>query len=60
MLLPIFQYIGNQDLQTQDYLFNIDKWTDNQKMIINQKKTKTMIINFTKNMASDDDVGPPE
>ena len=27
----------------------IDNWTENQQMIINQKKTKTMIFNYTEN-----------
>ena len=41
------QYISNQDLKSQTYLAKINHWTENQKMQINQKKTKEMIINFT-------------
>ena len=36
-------------MASQDWLDDIDQWTENQKMIINEKKTKTMIINFTEN-----------
>jgi hypothetical protein len=43
------QYIPAQNLQSQVWLDEINRWTENQKMIINEKKTKTMIINFTEN-----------
>ena len=43
------QFINKSDLKSQQYLNEIDEWTSNQKMIINEKKTKTMIINFTQN-----------
>ena len=43
------QYIPPQNLQSQVWLDEIDRWTDNQKMLINEQKTKTMIINFTEN-----------
>jgi hypothetical protein len=43
------QYIPAQKLQSQVWLDEINRWTENQKMIINEKKTKTMIINFTEN-----------
>ena len=43
------QFIPPQNLQSQDWLNKIDKWTINQKMKINEKKTKTMIFNYTKN-----------
>ena len=41
------QFIPAQNLQSQKWLDQINKWTENQKMIINEKKTKTMLINFT-------------
>lgn len=41
------QYISPENLKSQEYLNTINKWTTNQKMIINQKKTKTMLFNFT-------------
>ena len=43
------QYIEASHLKTQQYINTIDNWSDNQKMILSQKKTKIMIINFTKN-----------
>ena len=41
------QFIPAQNLQSQDWLDQINEWTEAQKMIINEKKTKTMIFNFT-------------
>ena len=41
------QFIPAQNPQSQKWLDQINKWTENQKMIINEKKTKTMLINFT-------------
>ena len=41
------QFIPSCNLQSQVWLDNIDHWTDNQQMLINEKKTKTMIFNFT-------------
>ena len=41
------QFIPAQNLQSQDWLDQINEWTVAQKMIINEKKTKTMIFNFT-------------
>ena len=41
------QYIPPENLLSQQYLDNINKWTTNNKMLINQKKTKTIIFNFT-------------
>ena len=48
--IPIHnQYIQPDDLKSQKWLEEIDDWTEKQKMMINTKKTKTMIINFTDN-----------
>ena len=41
------QYIPPQNLKSQEYLNQISQWTRNQKMLINQKKSKSMIFNFT-------------
>ena len=43
------QFIPPQNLKSQAWLDNIDEWTENQKMMINCKKTKTMLFNFTEN-----------
>ena len=41
------QFIPAQNLKSQHWLDVINEWTKNQKMIINQKKTKSMIFNYT-------------
>ena len=41
------QFIPAGSLKSQEFLEKIKLWTDNQKMILNQKKTKVMIFNFT-------------
>ena len=41
------QIIPAENLQTQDWLNSIQKWTKDQKMVINSKKTKAMIFNFS-------------
>ena len=43
------QYIPPANLQSQSWLDSINVWTENQKMLINEKKTKNMIFNFTEN-----------
>ena len=43
------QYVNNNNTKSQQYLNKINEWTENHKMIISQKKTKAMIINFTDN-----------
>ena len=48
--LPLHnQFIPPQNLHSQDWLDSIDEWTENQKMVINEKKTKTMLFNYTSN-----------
>ena len=42
------QFIESRNLKTQAQLNEIEKWTKNQKMKLNEKKTKTMIFNFSK------------
>ena len=41
------QYIIPHNLKTQDHLNKINQWTKDNKMLINQKKSKIMIFNFT-------------
>ena len=43
------QYIPSHNLQSQEWLDYISKWTENQQMMINSKKTNTMVFNFTEN-----------
>ena len=40
--------IPPQHLKSQLYLDEIQKWTNNQKMELNENKTKMMVFNFTK------------
>ena len=41
------QYVDPNNFQSQKYLDQINKWSDQHKMIISEKKTKAMIFNFT-------------
>ena len=41
------QYIPGENLKSQEYLTKIKQWTDNQKMILNENKTKLIIFNFS-------------
>ena len=41
------QVIPAVNLKSQSWLNQIDEWTEKQKMVINTKKTETMIFNFT-------------
>ena len=43
------QIIEPKNLKTQENLTKINEWTKKQKMVINKKKTKNIIFNFTKN-----------
>ena len=43
------QFIDGNKLKSQDYLNKLNQWSENQRMIINQKKTKAMVFNFTDN-----------
>ena len=42
-------FIDPVKLSSQAILDKLNDWTINQKMLINEKKTKTMIFNFTRN-----------
>ena len=48
-IISNIQFISPSNLKSQDYLNEISDWTRNQKMGINQKKSKCMIFNYTKN-----------
>ena len=41
------QIVDGSRLKSQEYLDKINLWSDNQEMIVSEKKTKTMIVNFT-------------
>ena len=43
------QYIPANNLKSQDWLNQINSWTLAKQMMVNEKKTKCMIFNFTKN-----------
>ena len=43
------QYVDPKNLLTQQYISTLETWSDRHKMKLNQKKTKIMLINFTKN-----------
>jgi hypothetical protein len=48
--LPLHnQFIPLGNLKSQDWLDGINDWTIKQKMMINEKKCKTMIFNYTDN-----------
>ena len=41
-------FIPSNNLKSQSYLNEIQKWTTNQKMVLNEEKTKSMIFNFNR------------
>ena len=41
-------FIPSENLFTQKWLNEINVWSENQKMVINEKKTKAMLFNFSK------------
>ena len=43
------QYIPPEHLKSSEYIDAIKEWTLNQKIILNQKKTKVMIFNYSDN-----------
>ena len=43
------QIIRKENLKSQKHLENINQWTKERKMKLNEKKTKNMIFNFSKN-----------
>ena len=45
---PDQKFLFPENLQSQDWLNKICDWTKNQKMLINEQKSNTMIFNFSK------------
>ena len=46
--LPIHgQFVDSSQLKSQEYLDRIKLWTEAQQMIVSEKKTKSMLVNFT-------------
>ena len=43
------QFIPSEHLKSQKYMEDIKTWTDDNKMKLNEKKTKNMIFNFSTN-----------
>lgn len=43
------QFIPAEHLNSQEYLEKLQKWTEEQKMVLNLKKTKVMLFNFNYN-----------
>ena len=43
------KFVHKDNLKTQKYLNEINEWTENQKMLLSEEKTNSMIINFTNN-----------
>ena len=42
--------VNNNHLKSQEYLDNINQWTEDNLMMLNAKKTKSMQFNFSKNL----------
>ena len=47
-ILPGQKFIPPENLKSQTYLNNLSEWTIKQKMKLNEKKTKSMIFNYSK------------
>ena len=48
--IPVHNNIVDpEELVTQANLNNLERWTDQKKMVLNSRKTKMMIINFSRN-----------
>ena len=44
----INQVVPNEHHRSQEYLGKIADWTDQKKMVLNEKTSKAMIFNFSK------------
>ena len=42
------QFVPNNHLKSQEFLNGISKWTEKKKMVLNEKKSKVIIFNFSK------------
>ena len=48
--IPIHnQFLPSTNLKTQQYLYDIASWTQENKMELNKQKTKSMLFNYTRN-----------
>ena len=45
------QFIGPEHLRSKLYLNSISEWTDKQRMVINEKKTKCILYDFSKKLS---------
>ena len=50
------QFIPSEHLKTQEYVRTINKWTEENQMKLNEKKTTNMIFNFTKDLQFTTDI----
>ena len=46
-ILENSQFIPSENLKTQKYVEEVNDWTEENKMVLNPKKTKNMIFNFS-------------
>ena len=49
-------FIPPGNLKTQKYMQKIQRWTDNKQMLLNVRKTKNMLFNFSKNLQFSTDI----
>ena len=42
-------FLPSDNISSQSYMNNISEWTENNKMQLNERKTKLMVFNYTKN-----------
>ena len=42
------QYVESKNLRTQEYVSTLDAWSEDHKIKLHKKKTKIMLVNFTK------------
>ena len=48
--------IPSDNLKTQKYMDRIERWTEDKKMKVNEKKTKNLIFNFSRNYQFSTDI----
>ena len=48
--------IPSENLRTQKHMNDIQRWTDSKQMLLNVKKTKNIIFNFSKNLQFSTDI----
>ena len=40
--------VSQENWKTQHFIYALDSWSDNQQIMLHEKKTKIMLVNFTK------------